>query len=252
MQRSMIKRLIQNSFWLSVLLHCLLLLCIFIVITFQPMKEKEKQRKSPHLFVPSYVYTGAIKPIAQQHRMQMQNAQPAESKESAQNSTSIQNKENMISKVSTENAILHMQKKQKKVTAEKSNRDQKSMLLASLNMLKQDQLKEISKPRESEPIYLIGDDNEPADPLIKLMGQSLSAHFRYPRMAGEFGIKGKVLIELTLHPEGYFSNVQMIRSSSNQDLDSAALYAVNSAPTVAGADRYISKPRHFVVGFVFY
>jgi TonB family protein len=98
---------------------------------------------------------------------------------------------------------------------------------------------------------MIGDDHAPADPLIKLIGRSLSAHFRYPRMAGELGIRGRVIVELTLHPEGYYSDVQMLKSSDNEDLDAAALYAVNSAPDVIGADHFISKPKHFVIGFVF-
>src|SRR5438477_525236 len=82
--------------------------------------------------------------------------------------------------------------------------------------------------KEADPILLIGDDSHPADPLIKLLGRSLSAHFRYPRMAGQLGITGRVVISLTLHPEGYYSDVQMMQSSDSQELDAAALYAVNS------------------------
>jgi TonB family protein len=263
MQKSMTYRIIRNGFWLSLLLHFLLFLSICTVVTLQP--EEETPHKSPHYFVPSYMYTGSIKPTVQQHNstgtqsnplpdnaslaQNTENTPPSRSK--AETETD-QGAVNMANAASTQ-GTLQVQKKQKSLTAERKKPVyQKSMLAASMNMLKQDQLNEVTKTRSEDPVYLVGDDNEPADPLIKLLGRSLSAHFRYPRMAGEFGIRGKVIIELTLHPEGYFTDVQMLRSSTNADLDAAALYAVNSAPSVIGANRFISQPKHFVVGFVFY
>lgn len=253
-------KLFHPSFWLSVLLHLLVLICMFVLIM-KPLEKTEKKKEPkrlPNHYVPAYTYTGSIKP-AMLSKSLSKNDSPTHN--NTQNNSQSQN--NNISKA-TENTeseqqqtshpqgVLHVQKIPKKKPTVTYKPQQQSMLAASFNMLKEDQLKEVSKTKEAEPIYLIGDDSHPADPLIKLMGRSLSAHFGYPRTAGELGIKGKVIIELTLHPEGYFSDVQMLRSSSNQDLDAAALYAVNSAPTVVGADRYISKPRHFVVGFVFY
>ncbi|MBX3709421.1 MAG: TonB family protein [Gammaproteobacteria bacterium] len=249
----MTKKLLLNSFWISLLAHLLLLLSILVIMVFQPPR-KEKKEKVPHYYVPSYTYTGSIKPSTiKQNTKNMQTVEntPSNIKNTNNNTKDI---EQIQSVKHTENT-LHVQKVQKFQKKNKLRRIQSiqpSLLAASFEMLRQEQLREVTKARERDPIYLIGDDNAPADPLIKLMGQSLSAHFRYPRIAGEFGIKGKVIIELTLHPEGYYSDVQMIKSSNNQDLDAAALYAVNSAPIVAGANRYIAKPRHFVIGFVFH
>jgi len=249
------KKLLQHSFWLSVLLHLLLLLCILTVITLKPAPEKKQPL--PHYFVPAYTYTGSIKPSAPS-RPQKQSIQKNESveNETTQSTNKIANKtdsaENIQSVKQTQSKLL-VPKIAKKMPAikKKTVSFQQSLLADSFNMLRDDQMRQVTKKREAEPIYMIGDDHAPADPLIKLIGRSLSAHFRYPRMAGELGIRGRVIVELTLHPEGYYSDVQMLKSSDNEDLDAAALYAVNSAPDVIGADHFISKPKHFVIGFVF-
>ena len=70
-------------------------------------------------------------------------------------------------------------------------------------------------------------------------------------MEGNFGLRGRVLVSLVLHPEGFYSNVQIVQSSENNDFDNAALYAVNSAPKVIGADHFLDKPKRFIVGFIF-
>ena len=97
----------------------------------------------------------------------------------------------------------------------------------------------------------MGDLNQVADPIVKLLGRSLSAHFQYPDTEGILGIKGKVILELILHPNGNITGIRMLKSSHNQNLDSAALYAANTAPTVLGADKFLSTPMRFVIGFVF-
>jgi TonB family protein len=251
-------KLFHPSFWLSILLHLLILIGMFALIMtpLEKMEKKKEPQRLPHHYVPAYTYTGSIKPAALSKSSSKSNNSPTHNNIQSQNKNIKKATENTESEpeqqqINHPQGILQVQKIPKKKNIIHKPQQQ-SMLAASFNMLKDKQLKEVSKTREAEPIYLIGDDSHPADPLIKLMGRSLSAHFGYPRTAGELGIRGKVIIELTLHPEGYFSDVQMLRSSSNQDLDAAALYAVNSAPKVVGANRYISKPRHFVIGFVFY
>lgn len=224
----------------------------------QPPLIKKKQEKLPHYYVPSYTYTGSIKPSVNnlniQHKQVMKNSLPTDPKKI--NQKTDKNIETKKAQDATfRKSTLYLQKIQKfkqEIKPKKARLPQQSLLAASFEMMKQEQLKEVTKTRENEPIYLIGDDNAPADPLVKLIGRSLSAHFHYPRLAGELGIKGKVLIGLTLHPNGYYDDIQLIQSSYNQDLDAAALYAVNTAPIVEGANHYISRPKHFVVGFVFY
>lgn len=254
MQSKAIKKIFKNGFWLSILLHALLLTALLTLVAIPP-KSKEKTLL-PNNYVPAYTYTGSIKPSA--NTPKMQSAQRNENKTTTaktkisdhsdpkENAANIQSVDNTLSSYEVPKILKKMpQKKTSKLTA------QKSLLADSLNMLEDNQLREVSTKQDAEPIYMIGDDSQPADPLIKLLGRSLSAHFGYPRMAGQLGIRGRVLVSFLLHPEGYYTNVQMVQSSQNQDLDAAALYAVNSAPRIEGADRFISKPRHFVVGFIF-
>lgn len=227
MQRTFPKRLLLNTFWLSVLLHLLLLLSFILAVTFRP---KETYKKPPHMYVPSYVYKGAISPTSIKQTVSKSNQQKP----------------------------IRQEQKQQKVTedeplpTEKNGLRRQSILSSSFQILQQEQINAIrTSLANTEPIYLVGDENEAPDPLIKLMGRALSAHFEYPRLAGEMGIKGRVIIGLTLHPEGYFTDVQILKSSNNDDLDAAALYAVNKAPRVDGIQHFLPEPKHFVVGFIF-
>lgn len=226
MQEGLTKRLLVNTFWLSVLLHLLFLASFTLVIIWQP---KEEQRKSPHVYVPSYVYTGKTATV-QQHR-----------------SVKTQTKQR------SEQTPQQAEKTEKNVMPEaKHGIPKKTILASTLDMLHQNQMREITASlKNSEPIYLVGEENAVSDPFILLIGKALSAHFEYPRTAGELGIKGRVIVRLTIHPEGYFSDVQIIKSSDNHDLDAAALYAVNQAPIIQGMDRFISEPKSFVIGFLF-
>src|SRR5579885_573358 len=87
MQKSMTYRIIRDGFWLSLLLHFLLFLSICTVVTLQP--EEETPHKSPHYFVPSYMYTGSIKPTVQQH-----NSTGTQSNPLPDNASLAQNTEN--------------------------------------------------------------------------------------------------------------------------------------------------------------
>ena len=251
MQSRAIKKIFQNGFWLSLLLHLLLLLAVLILMARKP--EETVEKTLPQNYVPAYTYTGSIKPATPQQAVQSTqtkeshpNPEKIISPEKEESSESIQSVEHTSSTFEAPKVV-------KKIPVKKIRNKplQKSLLSASFDMLKQEQLQEISTKGEADPIYMIGDDSQPADPLIKLLGRSLSAHFAYPRTAGELGIRGRVLIGMTLHPEGYYSNVKMMQSSENPDLDAATLYAVNSAPKIEGADRFISKPKRFVIGFIF-
>lgn len=212
-----------------------------MMITLQPEKKK-----TPNLYVPSYLYQSPKVPTIQRHASSSQ-PQHASSKGK---STSKEESLSHSIELPSEKSVLHVQKKQEQV---KKVRMRSSMFAASLQMIQQEALQSMTNSiRNEKPIYLVGEENAFTDPFIKMLGEALSANFRYPRLAGELGIKGRVLVSLVLHPEGYFSDVQIVQSSDNQDLDAAALYAVNQAPLVEGADRFLSKPTHFVVGFIFH
>jgi TonB family protein len=214
------KIFIQNSFLIALLLHLLFLLSISIVIFLQPTETQKPKIPS---YVPSYVYSGKISL-----------SKPVETTQQQPSTVT-----------STEVAKPLVSKSEEYLP-------QKSVLQMSREVLQQDQFRRaIEKDKTAEPMLLIGEFSEYADPLIKQLGRSLSANFKYPEMEGRFGVKGRVLVEMTLHPDGNFSDVRVVESSNNNDFDTAALYAVNKAPRVRGADRLLSKPKHLVVGFIF-
>lgn len=233
MQSSVAKKLLRHSFWLSVLLHLLLLLGFMLVINWAPTEREKK----PNEYVPSYVYKGQVTPT-------VNNSNAAHT----QNTKSMQQAQNQ--KPVEERAKTSKQSK-KSLPVSKHGINLNSILASTQSVLMQEQRKSYSPPKAEDPLYLIGDNNEPADPLIKMLGRALSANFEYPRSAGEFGITGRAVVGMTLHPGGYLTDIQLVKSSNNHDLDAAALYAVNRAPKVEGVDRFITEPKRFVIGFVF-
>ncbi len=227
---------IISSFWLSLILHLLLFFLIITSFVFQPRAVPPE--KAPNNYVPSYVYTGGIQP-----HMTAAKQSP---------STPVNKEHNQATKKQKANpSFPQTAVRGDTYTSSKKPVVKQSILAASLNMLQQDQVQAVESQQAAEPIYLIGDMSQAADPLIKLIGRALSANFRYPEMAGRLGIRGRAIVAMTIHPEGYFNDVQLIQSSGSPDLDAAALYAVNQAPTVVGADRYIQQPKHFIIGFIF-
>lgn len=218
----MTNRLIQHSFSLSVLLHLLLLLSLIFYIHSQPTEHKYK----PVQVMPSYVYTGAIIPTSSSF-------QPMQATQASTTSTTISAAKRVLPK---KNGGIGL----------------REIMASSYRILEENQRQAIhSLVGKAEPIYMIGDINGESDPLIILLGRALSKHFQYPEIAGKFGIAGRALIKLTLQPEGNITDVIVVESSNNHELDSAALYAVNAAPRIKDADHYIKKPKTMVIGFIF-
>ncbi len=229
MQRIVTKKFMRNSFLLSVILHLLLLLFLFGISAVITLNPEKKEQKSPELYIPSYVYHGAMTPPV----------------------TKAQTKAEHIQKPQNHPSVLSSQSKN--LPSKRNTFSQKSILDMSRSIIQQNQVNSALNQLNSAepPILLVGDKHAIVDPLVKLMGQSLSAHFHYPKIEGVFGATGRVYVELVLHPEGYFSDVQIVQSSNVQDFDAAALYAVNTAPTVRGVDKFLSQPKRFIVGFIF-
>lgn len=242
MQRSInnrTNRFVFYFFWLSLLIHLLIFSVTFL--NFKSREQEYKQRKQPNDYVPSYIYKGAIKPSFTK--------QVTENKQD-----SIKAVKNVEKPSQTAPKLIKEQVKINKdaIPLRKSDKRLPTLMASSLAMLHSNQMQEIARPRDTaEPILLVGDEHEIADPFVKLIGRALSANFRYPELEGRMGIKGRVLVEMTLHPEGYIDDVVIVKSSNNQNLDAAALYAINKAPTIEQAERFIKKPKRFLVGFVF-
>ncbi len=239
-----IKKLTRKSFLLSLLFHLALLFFLLNISTIFTFKPSNIIEKSPELYIPSYVYKGAITP-APQHQIAKRTTQ-------SQSMTEPQNSAENIQKVENKPSVFASEKN---TTPSPRKRffPEKSILDMSRSIIQHNQINSaVSHLNNTEPpILMIGDKHALVDPLIKLLGQALSANFHYPKIEGIFGAQGRVYVELVLHPEGYISDVQIVQSSEIQDFNAAALYAVNSAPKVIGVDKFLPKAKRFVVGFIF-
>jgi TonB family protein len=238
-------RFLQKSFLVALILHALFLLSFITIITIPPIE----QEKVPDLqTVPSYLFTGSIQPTAAVEPAKSSPAviMPQDKQESAaevkQQPQNVQHTPNPI----------YTQPKLKKMSVQKLWGRQESIMDRSRQILRQNQItRAMKRSKDPEPVLLVGDSNTDASPLVNLMARALSANFRYPEIEGNFGIHGKVLVQLTFHPEGYFSDPEILQSSNNDNFDAAALYAINKAPPVVGAKRFLSAPKTYVVGFIF-
>lgn len=220
------KFLAKNSFVLSLLLHLLLLLCLLFYVHLQPNEHKPQAK-----YVPSYAYTGAVLPAAPSHAVSTERAG-----------------------VTTRSPLRQQQvTSPQEIAIQKKGRvGLREILNSSFEYLENSQRQTVqSMASDVEPIYMIGDMNNVADPLIMLLGKAISKHFQYPEMAGKMGISGRALVRITLLPEGNIVNVTMVKSTNSHELDTAALYAINKAPIIAEASDYIKEPKTMVIGFIF-
>ena len=230
------QKFFKKGTFLSILFHLLLLMCFSTLILFKP-ETPEQIKKTSHYYVPAYVYKGAITPARQQQAV-ISKPQVQEKVEEAKQSDFKSSQKGDL--------------RARNFAAVKKHTPRKSILEMSRNMIQQNQLEQaMQSSQEEEPILLIGDHSAIADPLIKLIGRVLSANFRYPETEGRLGMRGRVLVSLVIHPEGIFTDVQIVQSSDVPAFDSAALFAVNTAPRAQGIEKLLPKSRHFVVGFLF-
>lgn len=219
------ERAFSTSFLLSLLLHILFFLSIAMIISWQPITPK----KSPDYYhTPAYIQKSSAMPVSASL------AQPLPAKKQADTKQKAAQKPSKYG-IAKSSATIN-----KKVR-------QQSVLSMTYQFLQNNTLEK----SEQDPIYLVGDKNAPADPLIRLLAAALSAHFAYPHEPEILGIRGKAIVGLTLHPSGRLTDIELLASTDNNQLDAAALYAVKKAPIVKGADEYITKPTYFVIGFIF-
>lgn len=216
----------KASILLSILFHLLLLIIILLHPFLLPLLEKEKK---PFLYTPSYLYhSGSIQPSS--------SSTLTVAKQSIHSTFSPSIKPTIKKAIATREHPIKRQ----------------SILLATDQFLQNYRYQQLAAAvKYEEPIYLIGDHQQSPNPLIKLLAYALSANFFYPDSAGKFGITGRAIIGMTLHPDGHLSDIQLLKSTGNLNLDNAALYAVNQAPRVKRVNQYLSTAKHFVIGFVF-
>lgn len=227
---------LSNQFLLSLFIHLLFLFSLLFIVT-----TPEEEKKSPQYYVNSYVYQPPITSTVQQQKVAKVHTPKFQPQ-----------KKLTLPKIQEQNVATHSLPHSQKTISMATGSENKSIMAMSLDALKQNQIKHaMQQPKDEEPILLIGDSTLATDPFIKLLGRSLSANFIYPELEGRMGIKGSVIVELIIHPEGTYSDIHILRPSDSLNFNNAALYAINKAPPAVGADRFLSKPKRIVVGFIF-
>lgn len=211
----------RHSFWLSLLIHVLLLLSVTLVFVRAPQHELEKK---PALEIPSYLY-----------RSQSQPEQPQ-----VVNNNTLNFKPNDEKK-----AAISVSEAVKKNASAKTTAKQAYAKLANTN-----QAKVLRPSKNKQGVHLIG-ENKVVAPLIKLLGTALSAKLIYPKIAEDFGLSGVALVGFRLHPSGDVTDIQLVKSSTADVLDQAALNAVSAISPLKSAAAYVSEPQFLVIGFIF-
>ena len=214
MREKMAKLFERHTFWLALLCHLLLLSSFSMSLSFMPEKEK-----SPAMYIPSYVYHGETNPTPQQ--------QPEPQPQQPQKKVDTD-------KQGIEKPVVHESQRQRQSRA----------------MPQPNQFQEVDSPQNEQPVHLIGEKNVDA-PLLKLLGQGISAHLIYPKIALDFNLRGVSLIRFVVHPNGQITDVQLVKSSSAGVLDDAALAAIHGMSPVYNVGKYVDKPQTIVFGIIF-
>lgn len=107
------------------------------------------------------------------------------------------------------------------------------------------------KSPANEAIHLIGDKKTAPKPLIKLLGTALTAKLIYPKTAVDFRLRGVAYIRFLIHPDGSITDIKLIKSSSADILDQAALDAVHAISPLIGVNQFLSESKYIIFGFVF-
>ena len=110
---------------------------------------------------------------------------------------------------------------------------------------------DITSPKNSEPVHLIGDNKKVPEPLIILLGKALTAKLLYPRAAIDLTVKGMSVIGFVLHPDGHVTDVKLLKSSRADILDQAALAAAMEISPVKNVGQYVTEPKPIVFGIIF-
>lgn len=113
------------------------------------------------------------------------------------------------------------------------------------------QMMDLSSSKNSEPVHLVGDNKKTPKPLIILLGKALTKQLVYPRGAIDLNVRGVSVIGFMLHPDGQVTDIQLLKSSSADILDQAALSAANAISPVKDVGLYIKEPEPIIFGIIF-
>jgi protein TonB len=202
----------KQSFWISLLFH--LLLFLSFVVVWHPVFLNKPDPK-PELYLPSYVYQP---PISVQQPQNQSQTKQVDLKPS-----------NETDGLATQTAASHPAVNTSSTTSMAAKRPSPN----------------------TEGIHLVGDKNQVAKPLIKILAKNLSAHLIYPKIAADFKVRGTAYVGFTLHPDGSVTDIRLMQTSTANVLDQSALSAVRALSPGPQVGKYIKVPKFLVVGIIF-
>lgn len=214
MLHSLSRTLRQPGFWLSLLLHAALFLYFSLQFSFFLHEEEEKK---PGLYIPAYTY---------------QPPQQTRIAETKSPKSPIQSQKKHLAEVK-------QPPRTERAARPKMATQATAMPLSSQRLTKQ-----------TEPVHLIGDKSV-NKPLLTLLGKALAAHLIYPKAAVDFRIRGMVLVQFTLYPDGHMTDIKMVQSSKAGVLDEEAVLAVKAMSPVKNVKAFLQEPKTLVVGIIF-
>lgn len=232
MQKNTFNSWQRHTIWLSLLGHLLLLTSFTLVLFFAP--KHELPSSSAPAAVPSYLAQTPEAPAA---------AEEPVMKASSQSEQQMQETPKETAKEGIEKPVSMKAASQK--TA-KPAKPQRREMRFSRDAVPED----ITNPMDQEPLHLVG-DSKIIKPLIKILARALARHLTYPRVAAELNLRGVVVVGFVLNPEGYVTEVRVMKSSGTGVLDEEAREAVSAMSSVGDVHAYVEKPEFMTVGIIF-
>ncbi|HEU5280656.1 MAG TPA: TonB family protein [Gammaproteobacteria bacterium] len=217
----------EHAIWLSLLAHALFFTSLVVFITLQPVEPK---------LLPASIsaYAAATPPSA-----------PSPAVTPAPSPTPLKTPEKALKK--TKDLVEKPLK-----AAEKPQPEQKQALNKPrvVSFSKASQPIDLTHPFDREPLRLVG-ESKIVPPLVRILARAIGPHLFYPRVAAEFNLSGVVLVGFVLHPEGYLTDVRIVKSSGAGVLDDAARRGVASVASVGQVSEFVQRPEFLVIGVIF-
>jgi len=201
----------KNSFWLSIVLHLLILLSFFHFFHDSPPVPER-----PNLFMSAYLYKDTPPPAQ---------ALQADVSERPIPTSSPQRAPEPVNRTDSRSVPNARPVREPLLVKKPSNDD--------------------------EAVHLVGDHKTLPQPLIRLLAKALTASLIYPKSAVDFGLRGTAYVRFLVEPNGEISHVELVKSSSATVLDQAAVQAVIAISPLKQVGAYLSQPKYIVFGFIF-
>jgi TonB family protein len=219
MQRKVTYLIARHPFFLSFLLH-LILLFVFIWLTLRPGIKRFKREPEPEIYVPAQ-FINPMRPSM------LQRATP---------------RKNILADKEALQAF-------KDKVVEKTGLEALAQPKLAQQPFKPAYQKQVQE--RQDPVHVIG-EKLMEDPLRKLLGIALTKHLIYPKAAEQLRMRGVVSVDLVLHPDGRITDIRLAKSSKENLLDVITLNAIQDMSPVANIDLYVKEDKAMTFNVIFH